>query len=116
MAITELYHETATVSTTEYSLPNDANYSAGSAKTDDGIFQVFIEMVNMAAGDEYQIRIYEKVRSTTTQRIIYEANLVGAQVGPFVSIALILLHGWDVTMRKVTGTDRAFDWSIRQVA
>jgi hypothetical protein len=33
-----------------------------------------------------------------------------------VAPSLILLHGWDVTMTKVSGTGRTIEWSIRKVA
>ena len=86
------------------------------AITDDGIYQVFLELAAMAAGDQYRIKVKEKVTSAGTQRIVYEAVVTGAQPGPWVSPSLILIHGWDVTMTKLAGTDRSISWSIRQVA
>lgn len=114
MAISEAYANSATISTTEYSLPN--NSTTLTPITTDGVYQVFIDVANMAAGDEYLIKIYEKVTSGGSQRVVYQATLVGAQPGPFVSPSLILLHGWDVTAKKISGTDRSLGWSIRQVA
>lgn len=113
MALTK-YENNATISTTEYSLPNNANYSSGSPKTDDGILQGYIDVSAMAAGDQYQIRIYEKTESGGTQRVAYQATLLGAQPEPnFVLPALIVAEAWDVTVDKIAGTDRAFRWSIR---
>lgn len=115
MAITELYSGTATISTTEYSLPNSS--TTLTPKTDDGVFQVFIDVANMAAGDQYEIKFYEKARSGDTQRLIGVSTLTGAQSNPmFVSESFIFMHGWDVTMKKLAGTDRAMYWSVRQVA
>ena len=114
MAISEPYANTATIGTTEYSLPN--NSTTLTPITVDGIYQVFIELAAMAAGDQYRIYIKEKVTSAGTQRVIYEAIVTGAQPGPFVTPTLILLHGWDVTMTRLAGTDRSISWSIRQVA
>lgn len=114
--ITELYAGTATIGVTEYSLPNNAIYSSAAAITTDGVYQIFIELATLTASEVYDIKIYEKVRSTGTQRFIYEARVDGAQVQPWVSPSLILMNGWDVTMYKVAGTDRAIEWSIRQVA
>jgi len=34
----------------------------------------------------------------------------------FVTPSLLLIHGWDMTLLKVAGTDRAIDWSIRAVS
>lgn len=116
MAITEAYSGTnATLGNTEYSCPNAANYSAVNAITTDGVYQVFLDVSDMVALDQLQIRVYEKCRSTDTQRVVYESILGGAQADLWVSPSLILLHGWDVTIRALTGTI-AVNWSIRRVA
>jgi hypothetical protein len=115
MAISEAYGNTATISTTEYSLPN--NSTTLTPITVDGVYQVFIDVSAMASGDEYLIQIKEKCLSAGTQRVVYSATLVGAQAAPiWISPSLLLLHGWDITMDKIAGTDRSISWSIRQVA
>jgi hypothetical protein len=117
MAISALYENTATISTTEVSLPNNTTYAAGSVKTDDLVFQCFIDVSNMAAGDQFRVRVLEKARSGDTVRIIEEWILTGAQSKPlFVLPSFIFMYGWDVTMTKLAGTDRAMYWSIRSVA
>lgn len=114
MAIAELYSGTEAVGTTEHSLTTDT--AGPDADTTDGVFQVFLDLSDMVAGDQLQIRIYEKVRSGDTQRIVYEAILTGAQAQPiWVSPSLVLLHGWDVTLDALAGTITA-NWSIRQVS
>lgn len=114
MAITELYSGTEAVSTTEWSCTTDT--AGPDADTTDGVFQVFLDVSDMIAGDQLQIRVYEKVRSADTQRIVYEAILTGAQSQPiWVSPSLILMHGWDVTLDALAGTITV-NWSIRQVA
>jgi hypothetical protein len=115
MAITELINGIETVTTTEWSMATDTSYDTGDAQTTDGVFQVFLEVAALASTDEYRVRIYEKVRSAGTQRVVYDATLVGTQPGPFVSPSLILMHGWDMTIIKVAGTDRSIEWSIRQL-
>jgi hypothetical protein len=115
MAITALYENSASISTTEYSLTNNSTSIA--AKTDDGVFQCFLDLNALASGDEYELRIYEKVQSAGTQRIVYRSYFVGAQSEPhFVTPSLVLMHGWDITLDKLAGTDRTIGWSIRQVA
>ena len=116
MAITEAFSGTFLVTTTEYSAPNAATYSAGSARTEDGVYQVFLDTSDMVAGDQLQIRIYEKCRSVDTQRIIYESILAGTMADTWVSPSLILLHGWDVTLDTLAGTSIQVSWSIRKVA
>lgn len=121
MAITEAFSGTVAVTATEYSFPNAANYSAGSARTDDGVYQVFLDVSDMVAIDQLQIRIYEKCRSADTQRVIYESILTGAQADMWVSPSLILLHGWDVTgdalaLSATNSGGITVNWSIRKVA
>lgn len=114
MAIAELYTGTEAVGATEHSCTTDT--AGPDADTTDGVFQVFLDLSDMIAGDQLQIRVYEKVTASSTQRIVYEAILTGAQSEPvWVSPSLILMHGWDVTLAALAGTITV-DWSIRQVA
>lgn len=114
MAIAELYSGTEAISTTEHSLTTDT--AGPDVDTTDGIFQVFLDVSDMVAGDELQIRVYEKCRSGDTQRIVYQSSLFGAQADPiFVLPSLMLLHGWDVTLDAIAGTITVL-WSIRQVS
>ena len=114
MTIAALYEDSASISTTEYSLVNDSTTLA--ADTTDGVFQVFLDLSAMAAGDQYEIKIKEKVQSGGTQREIYAAIITGTMAATWVSPSLIFMHGWDVTITKLAGTDRTLGWSIRQVA
>ncbi len=116
MAITELITGTEAVGATEHSLATDTSYDSGDAQTTDGIFQAFLDVSDMVAGDELRIRIYEKVRSGDTQRIVAEWSLAGVQGTPiWASPALVLMHGWDFTTTAIAGTITV-NWSIRQVA
>jgi hypothetical protein len=115
MAISEAFSGTETVSTTEHSLTTDT--AGPDAETSDGVFQCFLDLNALAAGDEFLFRVYEKVLSSSTQRAVYSATFIGVQGQPnWVSPSLILLHGWDMTLDKIAGTDRSIDWSIRKVA
>jgi hypothetical protein len=117
MAITEAFTGTEAVSTTEWSLPRDASYASGSTQTADGVYQIFLDLNDMIAGDELQIRVYEKVTSGGTQYIVWQSILAGAQSPPiWVSPSLILMHGWDVTADTIVGGTITVNWSIRQVA
>ena len=114
MAISEYVTGTEAISVTEWSLTTD---SAGpDADTTDGIFQLFLDVSDMVAGDQLQIRLYETVRSGDTQRIAEEFILNGAQATPvWVSPTVILLHGWDWTLDALSGTITVL-WSIRRIA
>lgn len=114
MTIAEIYQFTQAVDTTEWSCTTDT--AGPDADTTDGVFQVFLDLSDMVAGDQLQITIYEKVGAASTQRAVYTAILTGAQSDPvWVSPSLILMHGWDVTLKALAGTITV-DWSIRQVA
>ena len=114
MAISEYKTNSASVSTSEYSFVNNSTSLA--ADTTDGVYQVFVDTSAMAAGDQYQFTVYEKVTSGGSKQIIYQAVLTGAMAATWVTPALVLMNGWDVTALKLAGTDRTLAWSIRQVA
>lgn len=115
MAITELYSVTETVSTTEWSFTTDS--SGPDADTTDGVFQLLLDVSALAAGDWFRVKLYEKVSSGGTQRLVEQWEIVGLQAKPgWISPSVILMHGWDWTVTKVAGTDRSITGSVRQVA
>jgi hypothetical protein len=116
MAITYT-NASASISTAEYSLPAATTSGVPTSQTTDGVFQFFIDFANMAAGDQYRIRLYEKYDSGGTQRLVEEWILTNAQSKPmFVIPSTILGEGWDVTVLRLAGSDRTIYWSIRKVA
>jgi hypothetical protein len=115
VAITEAFAVSETVSTTEHSFTTDT--AGPDLQTDDGVYQMFFDVSALASGDEFRFRVYEKVQSGDTQRIVYETTLVGPQSPPILVFpSLVLMHGWDVTVDKIAGTDRAITGSVRKVA
>lgn len=107
-------NNSATISTTEYSLPN--NGTTLTPQTDDALLQAWIDFGAMVAGDEYEWKVYEKVNgSGATQRVIASGRVIGAQANPVVIPTVIVGEGWDVTVKKITGTDRSIGWSLRKV-
>lgn len=119
MAISEAFAGSASIGTTEYDLPSAS--TTKSSQTTDGIYQVFLDLSALTATEEYILRTYEKVRSTGTQRVVDSVEILGVQAEPvYVTPALLLLHGWTVTLQRVntggSSADRTIEWSIRQVA
>jgi hypothetical protein len=109
----ELYSGTESIGTTEHSLTTDT--SGPDVDTADGWISAVIDFTNLAAGDQVQFTVYEKDRSGGTQRVMYQCFLTGAQGFPvFMSIPFPMLHGWDMTLKKIAGTDRTITWSLRQ--
>jgi hypothetical protein len=104
MAIAEPYSGTETVTTDEWDLPTDTTTLG--AITTDGVYQPQLELNNLAKGD----------LSGSTQRVVYRARFANAQSDPvWVGPSLILIHGWTMSLVKISGTDRAISWSIRSV-
>ena len=116
MAITVPYTQSAqTIGSTEYSLTNNSTTLA--TKTDTGVFELELDCAAMSVGDVYEVRVYEKAASGATQRLAFPVwTLSDAQPSLFRQPLGLLKEGWDATVKKTNGTDRAFTWSIRQIA
>lgn len=116
MAISEPYElDGVTVGASELSIVSGT--TSLQTITDDGIYQLWVDPGNMAKGDEFRVRLYEKVEGTGgTKKVFAQWLLLGVQTEVFVTPTFILINGWDMTIQKITGTDRAFDASIRKVA
>lgn len=102
----------AAIGSTEWSLT--ANMAGPVEETSDGIFQALIDFANLATGDIYIVRIYEEIlNSAGAQRLVYTAEVSGDQAEDIaVTPPLFLGIGWDVTVQKISGTDRLIDWRI----
>lgn len=113
MAIAEHASGTRTTGT-----PPEGSFTAlgTAADTTDGVFQFFVDCVNMARGDTIEIQLLEKAISSGTARIVYEATLSNVQDEPiWVSPAIVLMHGWTFQMKQTAGSVRNFDWSQRKI-
>lgn len=114
MAITEAFTGSETVSTTEWSMTTDT--AGPDSETADGIYQIFVDSNALTSAEVFECRVYEKVLSGSNQRMIYRASIISSSSPVWVSPSLILLHGWDATLIKVSGSDKNLDWSIRKVS
>lgn len=116
MSWTEPYaRTTGSIGTTEYSIVNNSTTLA--ADTTKGIYQLWLDPVtNLAKADRFLVRYYDKVRASGgTQRVIFEATIYNAQSENWAFPPLPLGHGWDMSLKKLAGTDRAFDLSVRKI-
>jgi len=112
MAIS-LTNDSATISTTEYSLPTDS--TSREPQTDDCVLQAWLDVSALEAGDEFMIRLYEKINGSA-ELIVEEWTLVGAQARPGWTMPTVIVgEGWDVTVTKIAGTDRSIGWSLRKI-
>ncbi len=116
MTITiEAFAGTETVGTTEHSLTTDT--AGPDADSTAGVFQPFLDLGAVAAGDVFRFRVYETCRTGDTQRLVYTAEFSGAQAAPlWAGPSLLLGVGWDMTLTKIAGTDRTINWRVSQVA
>ena len=117
MAISEAFNGSASIGTTEYDLPSAS--TTKSSQTTDGIYQLFLDRSAVVSGDELRLRIYEKVQSSSTQRVVQEVIFSNAQTTEpvYVTPAILFLHGWTFTAKQNFGAAaRTINWSIRSVA
>lgn len=108
-----LTDNSASISTTEYFLA--ANSTTPSYQTTDCIMQCFLHFAGMVAGDQYEVKVYEKVNAQGPN-VVYYLLLDGAQAGPTVLPSLVVGDGWDVSVKKLAGTDRTVHWSLRKIS
>lgn len=103
----------AAISTTEYWLAS--NSTTKTDQTDDAMLQVWIDFGNMIAGDQYQIRIVEKINGGTQRDVAGgPAVVTGAQAGPWQAPALFVGEAWEVGVKRLAGADRTIAWSLRK--
>jgi hypothetical protein len=117
MAISEAFAVSETVTqATEWSLTTDT--AGPDLNTDDGVYQLFLDLNTLVDGDTIRIRFYEKVQAADTQRAFFTQDISNAQgaVDNWVSPSFVLLHGWDITAQMVTATSRAITSSVRKIA
>lgn len=115
MAISEPYELDGVTVSAELSVVSGTTVTQ--TVTDDGVYQLWVDASAMQKGDEFRIKAYEKVEGTTgTKRVFAQWSLLGVQTEVFVTPTFILINGWDFTITKIAGTDRAFDASIRKIA
>ncbi len=120
MAITEAYElDGVTIGTTEWSIDANESFTINSTSlnTTAGVYQLWVDGGNIAKGDVFQVAMYEKVEATGgAQKLFARWTMAGVQAEIFVTPTFILMNGWTMTLKKISGTDRAFDASIRKVA
>lgn len=102
----------ATIGTTEYFLAS--NSTTKTNQTEDCELQPWIDFGAMVAGDQYSVKLYEAVNGGT-QRSYVIAVLTGTQAFPWVGPTLKLGDSWEISVKKIAGTDRSIGWSLRKL-
>lgn len=116
MAISEAYAGSQSVTNDEWSLTTDTTTIA--TDTNDGVYQVWLDLNALVDGDTFTLKGYEKVQSADTQRVFFQQSFSNAQgtADNWVSPSFILMHGWDFTLFRDSANDRTITWSIRKIA
>ena len=116
MTITTAYTGSATISTTETSLVSGTT-TLQTITSAPGVYQAAIDLSALAATETYQLTIYEAAVAGGTKRIAMQRRITGPLDEPiYITPSVLLMHGWDVTLTKLLGTDRSISWSLRQIA
>jgi hypothetical protein len=98
------------------SLTAETTLNTSTPETTDGIFQLVVDANDMVEDDVLMVRVKEKCRSGDTQRLVWDYGLqqVAGNSPILVGPALVLLHGWDMTLQAIAGTI-SVPWSIRRL-
>lgn len=86
--------------------------------TTTGVFQLFLDVNALAAGDVLEVRMKEKVIAGGTARAMMWslAGAQGADDALFATPPMTLGIGWSATIKQTAGTGRAIPWSLRRIA
>jgi hypothetical protein len=115
MAISEVFADSASISTSEYFVAGDS--TSADYQTADGVYQLWLDLSAVVAGDIFTIRVYEKVGSAGTARVVLTDSVTGPLESPhYVTPSLILMHGWEFSLIRNAGSDRTIAWSVRKIA
>lgn len=106
---------TATIGTSEYSFQGGTTTSVPLANTTECVVQAFFDLNAVTIADLFQLRVYEKVASGGTQRVAWEMITSLAPTPILASPPIQVKYGWDVTAKKISGTDRSIVGSVRKV-
>lgn len=106
-------YTSTTCTTTEKSLITGANGPVVNTQTVKPT-QAGLNLVNLVAGDSIEIKLYEKADTAEAQQLIATYQFAGIPADKLVFLpALGLGSGYDVTCKKLTGTDRVVGLSLR---
>lgn len=82
-----------------------------------GVYQLGVDLANLAAGDTVELRVKLKLRSGSTSRVAWFAQYThGPGIVPIVlSPPQATVVELVATLKQTTGTGRNFEWTIIKV-
>lgn len=78
-----------------------------------GTFVLYVNTKNMVLGDELELVVNLKIKSTGTSEKFLSATYLHAQGSPAVaSIPVASINECVFTLKQTTGTGRVYDWEV----
>lgn len=116
MAFLSTIDRTATIGTTEYSIAAGTTTGVPTSQTTEAIIETVIDFSAAAAGDQFEVAYYDAAVSGGTQRKLSTQTFSGLQDPPIqVMPPIHFRHAYDITVKKLAGTDRSLTMSLRRV-
>lgn len=86
-------------------------------RTDGKTYVLYLDLANLANGDTLEVRLYEKVRTGDTSRVVVLDSMSHVQAEPiYVSVPLGSAWEWKATIKQTAAaTGRAIPWSVRSL-
>jgi hypothetical protein len=81
-----------------------------------GCYQVFLDLINLVAGEIVELRVYDKVPSASgTERLEQGPFSYGPllQEEKIVFTVPVITTYYKVTIKQIGGTARSFPWEVR---
>ena len=110
---TQVYNGSASIGTTPFSLPN--NSTTLTPMTDAQDVSAWVKFASLAVADRFQVEILDKMTGMGDAQETVEKFIVQGPGSPVILTPFIpLIHGWDIRVTKLSGTDRTVTWSLRK--
>ena len=84
--------------------------------TDAATYVLNVDTANLADGEELTLRVYGKVRSGGTERLMYSHNVANAQAyNHWVSLPVATAIHVKYTLEQNGGTGRVYPWAVYEL-
>lgn len=79
-------------------------------------YVLVVDTANLANNETLELKIYSKVLSAGSERLVYQRRFKHAQAEPIkVSIPVPSDVSWKATLTQTGGTGRSYDWKVLSV-
>lgn len=94
----------------------DGSEQTLSSGTTQGNLVLEVDTINMVDGDTIELRGYGKSNGSATEHEIYFATFSNTQSSPLkVSPPVYSVADYKFTIKRIAGTDRAYQWGVKKV-